>query len=157
MAVFERSTLVRAPLDEVWAFHTAPEGLPAAAPGWLHLAVESTVGPHGQPVNEFSEGTEVTLSIRPFGVVPELTWTARITAVERRDDRAVFRDEMHDGPFPRWVHTHGFAAEPEGTRLTDRVEYRLPLGPAGSLSALAWPGFEAIFAARHRRTKRLLE
>jgi ligand-binding SRPBCC domain-containing protein len=64
---------------------------------------------------------------------------------------------MAEGPFRRWHHTHRFQAVDGGTRLTDRVEYQLPLGRAAGLSWIAWPGFAAVFASRHRRTRRHLE
>jgi ligand-binding SRPBCC domain-containing protein len=158
MAVFERSVSLRAPLDEVWAFHTTVEGLEAVTPGWLDLRLESHRRPDGESGDgELLEGSEVTLSIRPLGVGPRQRWTSRIIRRERSDDRGEFIDEMIDGPFPKWQHTHRFESIPEGTRLTDRVEYELPLGPASGLSGLGWPGFAAVFAQRHRATKRRLE
>lgn len=158
MAVFERSTLVNAPLDEVWAFHSTVEGLVALTPAWLNLSVDSVIGPDGEPDPEvLEEGSELQLSIRPFGVGPRQTWSSRITRRERDDRTAEFQDEMVAGPFRRWHHTHRFAATPDGTRVTDRVEYQLPLGPGRRLSGVAWPGFEAMFGYRHRETKRLLD
>lgn len=158
MAVFERSTLIPAPLGEVWAFHATVDGLLAVSPDWLRLRVESVVGPDGEPDPDVLEtGSEVTLSVRPAGVGPRSTWTSRIVRRERGDDAAMFADEMVAGPFRRWHHTHRFATVAGETRLTDRVEYELPLGPARRLSGLVWPGLAAMFAARHRRTKRRLE
>ena len=158
MAVFERSSLVRAPFDEVWAFHSTVRGLEAVTPGWFDLAVERVVGPDGEPdPAELVEGSEVSLSMRPMGIGPRQSWTSRITGRERGEGHGEFTDEMADGPFRRWRHTHRFAAVDGGTRLTDRVEYQLPLGPAAGLSWAAWPGFAAMFAARHRATRRALE
>lgn len=158
MAVFERSSVIHAPLDEVWRVHATVDGLEDVTPDWFDLQVESVVGPSGEPHRgELVEGCEVTLSVRPFGIGPRRSWTSHITHHERGDDRAEFRDVMADGPFRRWRHTHRFVAVPAGTRLTDRVEYQLRLGPARGLSALAWPGFAAVFDYRHRRAKRLLE
>lgn len=158
MAVFERSTHLAVPFEDVWDFHSTVDGLVEATPGWLGLTVESVVGPDGEPdPGELVVGSEVSLSVRPLGVGPRQSWTSRITTRERGDGHGSFTDEMVDGPFRRWRHTHRFAAEAGGTRLTDRVEYELPLGPARALSGLAWPGFEAMFAARHRRTRRRLE
>lgn len=158
MAVYERSTLVRAPLAAVWEFSSTADGLEAITPRWLGLVVESVRGPDGEPAPDVLDvGCEVTVSVRPLGVGPRQTWTSQITHRERTGDTAEFRDEMLDGPFARWHHTHRFAAEQGGTRVTDRVEYELPLGPARALSAAAWPGFEFVFAARHRTMRRLLE
>lgn len=158
MAVYRRSSLVRAPLDEVWAFSLSVDGLVAVTPAWFNLAVERVVGPDGEPdSDELVEGSEVTLSMRPFGIGPRQSWTSRITHRERTDRHGEFQDRMVDGPFRRWHHTHRFEAVDGGTRLTDRVEYEFTLGPAAGLSGLAWPGFAAVFAARHRATRRELE
>lgn len=155
MAVYERRCRIPAPLPDVWEFHSKIEGLTAVTPSWLDLRVESVRGPDGEPDPAVLEtGTEVSLSMRPFGVGPRQGWTSRIVERERTDRAAWFRDEMVEGPFPRWVHTHRFHAAGEETIVTDRVEYRLPFVP-GPLSAIGWPGFEAMFAFRHRRTKRL--
>lgn len=158
MAVFERGTEIRAPLEAVWAFHSTVDGLVAVSPGWLGLRVESVVGPDGESDPDvLVVGSEVTLSVRPLGIGPRRTWTSRVTRRKHRGEAAVLADEMVDGPFRRWHHTHRFDAIAGGTRLTDRVEYELPLGPARGLSGLARPGLAAMFAARHRRTKRRLE
>ena len=147
MAVYERSTLVRAPLDDVWAFHATVDGLVELTPDWLGMTVEAVRGPDGEADPEVLEvGSEVDLSLRPLGVGPRQRWTSRIVARERSDDAAEFRDEMLDGPFARWHHTHRFQAVPEGTRVIDRVEYALPLGP------LRWRGRAGTYARgrRHR-------
>lgn len=158
MAVYERSVRLPAPLEEVWRFHAAVDGLEVVTPGWFNLRVESLVGPDGQPkTGELDEGDEVTLSVRPFGVGPRQSWTSRIRRRELTGDRAMFVDEMIDGPFPRWHHTHRFEAIADGTRMTDRVEYRLPIGPASPLSGIAWPGFAAVFAHRQWKTRRQFE
>lgn len=158
MAVFERSSLIRAPFEEVWAFHSTVDGLEVVTPDWFNLRVDRVVGPDGEPdPAKLVEGSEVSLSMRPFGVGPRQSWTSRILRRERSDEQGVLVDEMVDGPFPRWHHTHRFNARPAGTRLTDRVEYQLPLGSAAGMSGLAWPGFAAVFAQRHRATKRRLE
>lgn len=158
MAVYRRCSVIRAPFDDVWAFQTTVDGLVAVTPDWFNLEVEGVVGPDGEPdPDELVEGSEVSLSMRPLGVGPRQSWTSHIVHRERTDDRGEFRDEMAGGPFRRWHHTHRLQAVDGGTRLTDIVEYQLPLGPATGLSRLAWPGFAAVFASRHRRTRRHLE
>lgn len=158
MAVYRRSSLVRAPFEAVWDFHSTVEGLLAVTPDWFDLRVERAIGQDGATdPEELLEGCELTLSMRPLGVGPRQSWTSRITHRERTGNRGEFRDVMVEGPFERWHHTHRFEAVDGGTQLTDRVEYRLPLGPAAGLSGLAKPGFAAMFADRHRRTRRWLE
>lgn len=168
MPTYQREVRVDAPLDAVWAFHSRIEGLEALTPDWMHLRVEGVRRPdddaNGGDTNAYAEdvdtldaGTELRLSIRPFGVGPRQRWTSRIVRREREDGSAVFEDVMEDGPFPRWRHTHQFFAEgAAGTLVRDRVAYELPV-VGGLLGPLGWLGFEPMFRERHRRTKRILE
>lgn len=159
MPTYSRRTRVRAPLDEVWAFHSRIEGLEALTPDFLHLSVEAVRGPDGEPAPEvLSEGTRVWLSVRPFGVAPRQRWRSKIVAREEGDGQALLRDEMVDGPFPEWVHTHRFFGDGDETVVVDEVAYELPLGPVGeALGPVAVVGFEPMFRYRHRKTRELLE
>ena len=159
MPTYRHESRVRAPLAEVWEFHSKIEGLEALTPVFANLRVESARGSDGEPDPEIlEEGAAVDLSVRPFGVGPRQAWTS--TIVERREESgaALFRDEMRDGPFPHWVHTHSFYADGGDTIARDRVEYRLPFGDLGRLAGpFAVIGFEPVFRYRHAETKRLLE
>ncbi|WP_336025434.1 SRPBCC family protein [Halobellus salinisoli] len=159
MATYSRLSRVSAPLDDVWEFHSRVSGLEALTPGWMNLRVESVTGRDGDPDPEVLEtGSEIRLSMRPFGVGPRQRWTSVIVDHEEGDDRAAFRDEMRGGPFATWVHTHTFVADGEETIIEDVVEYELPGGEVGgAVSPLAVVGFEPMFRARHRKTKELLE
>jgi ligand-binding SRPBCC domain-containing protein len=159
MPTFESETHVRAPFKEVWTFHSTLDGLQAITPGFMNLRVESVRGPDDEPDPELlEEGTEANLSVRPFGVGPRQGWTTAIIEREREEGAALFRDEMRDGPFKRWVHTHSFYADDGGTLVRDHVEYELPFGDLGRLAGpFAVVGFEPMFRYRHRETKRQLE
>ncbi|MFB6220027.1 MAG: SRPBCC family protein [Halolamina sp.] len=155
MPTYTRRTRVPAPLSDVWAFHSRVEGLEALTPDFLHLEIGAVRGPDGGSDPEvLVEGSEIEMSLRPFGVAPRQRWVSRITEREEREGRAWFRDEMLDGPFPTWVHTHLFFADGDETVLEDRVEYELPLGPLkGLLGPVGVVGFEPMFRDRHRRTR----
>lgn len=159
MASYVRETYVDAPLDAVWRFHSTVDGLEALTPSWMNLRVESVRGPDDEPDPETLEaGSVIRLSMRPFGVGPRRFWASRITRREEHDGAALFADEMVDGPFDHWVHTHAFYADGGGTRIRDAVEYALPFGPLGELAApFSGVGFEPMFRYRHRRTRELLE
>lgn len=164
MALYERETRVRAPLDAVWEFHASVDGLLTLTPGWFGLEVESVTGPDGPAVDESGpdelvEGTSIELSARPFGVAPR---QRAISVVERREDRrdhgaALFRDRMIEGPFEEWIHTHSFTADGEATVVRDRVEYRLPGRVGRMVTPLLLVGFAPAFWYRHCRTRELLE
>lgn len=158
MAVYERETRVRSPLDEVWEFYSTADGLIALTPDWMHLHVESVVGPDGESrPPELIEDAEIALSVRPCGVGPRQRTKSVI--VERRcdDESALFRDRMVEGPFEEWVHTHGFEATGDDTVVRDRVEYQLPGGAPGEIAARAMVvGLAPMFRYRHRRTQTIL-
>lgn len=158
MPTFERESHVAAPLDRVRAFHSTPDGLRALTPDWLGLTVEDVRGPDGErldPGATLDAGSLLRISVRPFGVGPRRSWVSRITAREDGDGTAYFRDEMRQGPFRRWVHTHSFSADDGGTLVRDAVEFETPFGDAADAAARA--GMAVAFAYRHRRTRRLLE
>lgn len=159
MPVYERSTHVAAPFEEVWEFHSRASGLEALSPDWLDLRVEATTGPDGEADPGVLEaGSTVVSSARPFGVGPRQRWRSVILDRRETEAHALFRDEMRGGPFAEWEHTHRFSREGDGTRVHDRIAYALPGGPVGTLvSPAACVGLDPMFRYRHRRTKELLE
>lgn len=86
------------------------------------------------------------------------TWrmTSRISAYQR-PTRVV--DEIVDGPSPSFRHEHIFEFRHDLTRMTDRLEYRLPLGLIGVLGdALVLRLYmRSLLAARNRYIKALAE
>jgi len=159
MPTYRRTTRVEAPLDEVWAFHSTIDGLVALTPSWMNMQIERVTGPDGEHNPDvLTAGSQIQMSIRPFGVVPRQRWISRI--IERDpagetpvEASAYFIDDMADGPFRMWEHTHAFYADGEETILVDTVEYRLPFGVLGDAAGpFAKVGFEGMFRDRHRRT-----
>ena len=71
----------------------------------------------------------------------------------------VFADRMVRGPFRHWHHRH--LVEPAGdqsSRLTDAIEYELPLGLLGRVfgGPIARWQLRKLFAFRHQATARTL-
>lgn len=158
MAVLERATVVDAPFEDVWAFHSRIEELETVTPEWLRLRIESVRSPEGMPdPDRLVPGTTIRISVQPGGRGPRQAWSSRIVGRNRSDTRASFTDVMIDGPFPRWRHTHRFIGQNGTTRIIDRVEYELPIGPFRRWSGIANPVLAILFADRHRRTRRELE
>ncbi|MWG36413.1 SRPBCC family protein [Halomarina oriensis] len=156
MPTYRRQTRVRAPFDEVWEFHSGVAGLEALTPAFMNLRVDDVVGPDDERDPEVLEtGSRIHASVRPFGVGPRQRWVSVIVEREEGDGVAYFVDEMEDGPFPHWRHTHRFYADGEETVVEDEVEYELPV--VGTVGPLGDVGFEPMFRYRHRRTRELLE
>lgn len=158
MVTYARETRIAAPFERVWEFQADIEGLTAVTPGWMNLRVEGITGPDGDSDGSLEAGTVVRLSMRPFGVGPRQAWTSRIVAREEGPGAALFTDEMVDGPFETWKHTHAVYADDGGTLLRDRIEYEFPVGPLGPVvDPVAALPMELLFRHRHRKTQELLE
>jgi ligand-binding SRPBCC domain-containing protein len=149
MATFERSTVIHAPIAEVFAFH-------------LDTRNAARISPRAMPVDAVrgsfpvQAGDTVELDVRLWPAPLHQTW--RVLIAERRDPVLVV-DELLRGPFPAWRHEHRLFDRGDGTtELTDHVEYRLPLGSLGALAApVARLVLERMFRFRHARTRELLE
>ncbi|MFB6134991.1 MAG: SRPBCC family protein [Halanaeroarchaeum sp.] len=156
MAIYDRATVIDAPLSEVWAFHSTLDGLRALTPGLAGMEIGAVRYPDGDhDPDELLAGTEIEMRVRPLGILPGEEWTSEITERTRGEGEARFRDVMHDGPFERWEHTHRFLAVDDRTVVYDRLSFALPR-PFGFLTPAVRMGIAALFAYRHARTRSLL-
>ncbi|MDZ7850671.1 MAG: SRPBCC family protein [Halodesulfurarchaeum sp.] len=152
MARFTRQSRVDADLETVWRFHSRIDGLEALTPGWAGLRVESLEVPGGGEILE--AGTEMTLSVGPIPGGPRVRFVSEIVSRERTAGEAVFVDEMRDGPFESWRHTHRFVATNGGTLLRDEIDFGTGYG--STVDTALKPGFALAFAGRHRKTREML-
>jgi len=110
---------------------------PVAACFELSLTVEAhtaSMGDSGEQAiggvttGVMGPGDRVTWRARHFGVPFTMT-----SAITEYDSPHRFVDEQVRGPFRSWRHEHVFARTPEGTLMTDVVDFASPLGPLGRL------------------------
>jgi ligand-binding SRPBCC domain-containing protein len=160
------------PVELVFAFFANPGNLPHLAPKWQKARLESSrlIAPPPRPVAPdpalryqspaAGAGSELVVSFRTLHTLPiRLTWLARITEFAWNSH---FCDEQLNGPFASWHHTHRIASAnqdgADGTRVTDEVEYALPLGPLGALaqSLVVRRQLNTMFAYRQRRLEEIL-
>ncbi len=143
----ERQQYFRAPIDAVFPFFADARNLAAITPAWLGFRV-LTPGPIAMAV-----GTRIDYRIRLAGL--PVHWRTQITVWEPGRS---FVDEQEKGPYALWRHTHRFEEIGPGVLMTDRVDYRLPLGPLGRLAhALAVGATLArIFDYRFQRVRELI-
>jgi ligand-binding SRPBCC domain-containing protein len=96
-------------------------------------------------------GESVTWRARHFGV--RWTMTSRITAFQRPYR---FVDEQVRGPFRSFHHEHLFAADGDGTVMTDIVTLRSPLFGAVVEPLLLRPYLRRLIRARNAALARML-
>lgn len=143
-SVFEKSTILKASCESVFAFHQSPRNISRIAPASLR-------------VNEVvCDDTAVTGGIfriraSQFGI--PIHWVGQWERVEKP---SLLVDTSLESPFVVWRHSHIFEPHPEGCRMTDRVEHRLKGGFLGALvSRWILPFFfMAMFHGRHVATRR---
>ena len=145
--VLERTSHLAFPASTVFAWHERPGALERLLPPWEPVRVLERTG-------GIRDGGRVVLKI---GAPVAVRWVARHLDFEQ--DRQ-FVDEQVEGPFARWRHLHRF--EPDGAAaclMTDRIEYRPPLGAVGALGAplVVRPRVDRMLGYRHEIVRRDLE
>ena len=140
--VFEKTLLVPASAERVFAWHEAPGALQKLIPpGDPVRVVEHTGG--------IRDGARVVLRMGypPFA----LRW---IAVHEGYVAGRQFRDRQQSGPFTFWLHTHSFESLGEGgSVLRDHVEFELPFGGLGEMGMpLVLRKLEKTFEYRHSVT-----
>jgi len=134
-------------IQEAFAVFENPYNLAKITPAWLNFRITSP-----QQV-QIRKGAEITYQIRWAGV--PLSWKTIITEYE---PPFYFVDEQAQGPYKFWRHRHSFHPAENGTIVSDRVEYALPLGPAGWIAhkLLVARQLREIFAYRQKTLAFLL-
>ena len=117
----ERTTIVPAPLPEVFDFFSDPNNLARITPQSMGFTIVDA------PQRKLRAGDTIDYTIRVFGFVP-MRWRTRI---ESWNDLESFSDIQERGPYRFWLHTHSFRADGDRTVMHDRVAYELPLGLLG--------------------------
>ena len=144
--ILERTTVIPAALDEVFAFFSRPENLAVLTPPSLGFTILD------RPAGPLQKGSRIVYRIRVAGV--PLKWVTNISAWEPGRS---FIDEQIAGPYRKWVHNHTFTAKGSSVEMLDRVEYELPFGLFGRLAA-GWfvrRQLRGIFAYREERVRDL--
>ncbi|MGB8010722.1 MAG: SRPBCC family protein [Terriglobales bacterium] len=144
--VFRAEQFAPRPLEEVFNFFSKAENLQQLTPPWLHFRILSV---EPAPVRK---GTLIRYALR-WRIFP-IRWTTEIIEWE---PPYRFVDVQLKGPYQLWHHEHRFAAEGNGTRITDEVQYRLPFGVFGSIAhrLKVKRDVETIFAYRTAAVRRL--
>ena len=141
--IFERRLGLPVDAAEAFAWHARPGALDRLIPPWESVRIAD----RGEGVRD---GSLVKL-IAKIGPL-KLPWLAEHHGY---DAGHCFRDTQRSGPFAAWEHLHQFESDSAGRGiLQDRIEYRLPGGPLGSLFGgnLVRRKLDRMFDYRHNTT-----
>jgi ligand-binding SRPBCC domain-containing protein len=124
---------------ETFRFFADAANLEYLTPPWLRFQIVSP-----RPI-EMRAGTLIDYKMRLHGM--PVRWRSEITVWQ---PPYRFVDSQRRGPYRLWVHTHAFESVPEGTLVTDIVDYAVP-GGALVQRLLVRPDLERIFDYRSAR------
>ncbi|MBA4017256.1 MAG: TIGR01777 family protein [Pirellula sp.] len=140
---FSRSCPVDASAAELFAWHARPGAFQRLLPPWENAEVVEQKG-------TIRDGDKLVLKMR-IGPIPQRWVAEHVDYIEGHQ----FCDKQTSGPFAHWEHFHQFyAAGAESSRLTDRIEYSLPVGVVTN-PLLGWSverQLARMFKFRHRVT-----
>lgn len=148
--VLERTQVVRARLEDCWAFFSNPANLAKITPDSLDFRVLSEL-----PCEVYA-GLMIRYRVRPLLGVP-MTWVTEITHVR---EPHYFSDEQRIGPYAMWHHEHFFTDIGNGrVEMRDLVHYALPFGFIGNAfhGLLVAPQIQHIFDHREKAVGKLFD
>lgn len=146
MQLLERTTLIKAPRADVFAFFQDAKNLSRITPPWLGLTIREIDEP------PMRSGFRIEHTLRWMFV--RLTWDVVIKDFE---PPRYFADEQVKGPYKYWRHVHTFEDVEGGTLMRDRVQYELPFGILGSVShrLVVARQLQSIFDYRNRQIRKI--
>lgn len=110
-------TQIPRPREEVFAFFADARNLQTLTPPWLHFQIKTP----GEI--RMASGTLIDYRLRVRGF--PIAWQ---TLIDAWDPPHRFSDHQLRGPYRWWEHEHRFEEHEGGTRMTDTVDYGIPLG-----------------------------
>lgn len=111
---------VPSPLDKVWDFFSTETNLERLTPPWLNFRVKE------KSTDQIADGTKISYQLSLHGL--PVKWVSKI---EDWQPPERFCDRQIRGPYQLWHHEHTFESLAGGTLLSDKVQYKLPLGILG--------------------------
>ncbi len=140
-------TLIDAPVQQVWDFHSSANALRLLTPPEDHIELISRN-------LEVREGATHEYRLKKFG--RRHLWRARISDVK---PPYTFTDTAEHSPFAYWKHVHEFIEDPQGTLVKDTVTYKASGWLfSGLVNALVVEeAVDRLFKYRHMSTHEFIE
>ncbi len=118
--MFYSETWVPSRLSDVFSFFSNEKNLEKITPEFLTFKVLN------KSTDQIQEGTKISYKLKIHGF--PVKWKSQITNWSP-DEK--FQDTQSSGPYKKWEHSHEFQSLAEGTSVTDKVVYQLPLAGFG--------------------------
>lgn len=143
MLSFEKSSLIHAPVEEVWKFYERPDILNLLTPPWQPVDVIRREGGLG-----VSAESEFRIWLGPIPV----QWVAVHTDCTENEK---FVDVQKEGPMDFWQHQHKFIPEGNHCQLVDQIDFTLPGGEVAEMLLESWvkARLQDMFDYRHKITR----
>jgi ligand-binding SRPBCC domain-containing protein len=137
----EAESFVAAPLEDVFEFFSKAENLERITPPNLNFKILTKL-----PI-KMENGTKIDYQLRLLGI--SFRWQSLISDWK---PPLIFVDEQVRGPYKLWHHEHRFESSGEGTKVFDRVQYRVLGGLFEPIihAIFVGPQLKRIFAFRRR-------
>ncbi|MGK7389726.1 MAG: SRPBCC family protein [Candidatus Cyclobacteriaceae bacterium M2_1C_046] len=113
-------------LEEAWDFFSSPKNLARITPPHMGFKIEYTSGIN----DKMYPGQIIQYKVQVVPGIP-VQWVTEITHVDAPN---YFVDEQRYGPYAMWHHQHHFEKVKGGIKMTDIVNYALPLSALGRLA-----------------------
>ena len=125
MIQFINKFIINEDIEKVWDFYTDIRHLEIITPKKLNLKIINTSN------QKIILGQETILSAKIIIILR--TWHSKITFFQQYE----YIDEMLEGPFMKWKHTHKFERiNKNKTKIIDEVEFSLPYGAFGKIVSI---------------------
>jgi ligand-binding SRPBCC domain-containing protein len=122
---FIHKFIINEDIEKVWEFYTDIRHLEIITPKKLNLKIINTTN------QKIILGQETTISAKI--IIIERIWHSKITFFQQYE----YIDEMVEGPFIKWKHTHKFQRiDKNKTEIIDKVEFSLPYGIFGKIGSI---------------------
>lgn len=147
MMRYEKSSLIRCDIEELFSFHLDLKNLQAITPKDTKVSLVGEV---------FTPKEGDILRLKTLKNFIPIDWEVLIQKVEKPN---ILVDLAIKSPFSFWEHSHIFIQKEDGMcELKDVVKYKAPFGFIGVLfDFFVSYELEKMFTYRHEVTKKILE
>ncbi len=123
-SIFRVQQYIEKSRSQVFAFFSDARNLEKITPSAVNFHVEK------MSTDKIEEGTLIDYKLKIHGV--PVHWR---TLIKQWQPELCFVDDQVKGPYQKWHHTHQFQDLGPGTLITDLVQFKLPFGLLGWMTA----------------------